>query len=42
LAGMITTLPLFAFALFSPFAPVLARKFGTRLVLFSVCHRPAN
>lgn len=31
---MITTLPLFAFALFSPFAPVLARKFGTRLVLF--------
>jgi len=34
LAGMITTLPLFAFALFSPFAPGLARKFGTRLVLF--------
>ena len=34
LAGMITTLPLFAFALFSPFAPVLARKFGARLVLF--------
>ena len=34
LAGMITTLPLFAFALFSPAALVLARKFGTRLVLF--------
>ncbi len=34
LAGMITTLPLFAFALFSPFAPILARKFGTRPVLF--------
>ena len=34
LAGMITTLPLFAFALFSPLAPILARKFGTRLVLF--------
>ncbi|AVK49300.1 transporter [Clostridium sp. MF28] len=34
LAGMITTLPLFAFAGFSPFAPNLARKFGTKLVLF--------
>lgn len=33
LAGMITTLPLFAFAGFSPFAPRLARKFGTKLVL---------
>lgn len=33
LAGMITTLPLFAFAGFSPFAPRLARKFGTELVL---------
>ncbi|MDQ7094396.1 MFS transporter [Desulfosporosinus sp. PR] len=33
LAGMITTLPLFAFALFSPLAPGLARKFGTTLVL---------
>ncbi|WP_019850833.1 MFS transporter [Desulfitobacterium sp. PCE1] len=33
LAGMITTLPLFAFALFSPFAPGLARRFGTNLVL---------
>lgn len=34
LAGMITTLPLFAFAGFSPFAPRLARKFGAKLVLF--------
>lgn len=34
LAGMITALPLFAFALFSPFAPILARKYGTELVLF--------
>lgn len=34
LAGMITTLPLFAFALFSPLAPKLARRFGTELVLF--------
>jgi CP family cyanate transporter-like MFS transporter len=34
LAGMITTLPLFAFALFSPLAPGLARRFGTKLVLF--------
>ncbi|ACL16276.1 major facilitator superfamily MFS_1 [Methanosphaerula palustris E1-9c] len=33
LAGMITTLPLFAFAVFSPFAPKLARRFGTKLVL---------
>jgi len=33
LAGMITTLPLFAFALFSPFAPALARRFGTETVL---------
>lgn len=28
LAGMITTLPLLAFAVFSPFAPKLARRFG--------------
>lgn len=34
LAGMITTLPLFAFAIFSPFSPMLARKFGIRSVLF--------
>ncbi|MBZ9633370.1 CynX/NimT family MFS transporter [Clostridium sp. FP1] len=34
LAGMITTIPLLAFAIFSPFSPMLARKFGTRLVLF--------
>ncbi|ERK32420.1 CynX/NimT family MFS transporter [Clostridium intestinale] len=33
LTGMITTLPLFAFAGFSPFAPRLARKFGIKLVL---------
>lgn len=33
LAGMITTLPLFAFALFSPVAPGLARRFGAKLVL---------
>ena len=35
LAGMITTLPLFAFALFSPFAPGLARRFGTERVVFA-------
>jgi len=35
LAGMITTLPLFAFALFSPIVPNLARKFGAQRVLFS-------
>lgn len=34
LAGLITTLPLFAFALFSPLVPGLARRFGTELVLF--------
>lgn len=34
LAGMITTLPLFAFALCSPLAPKLARKFGTEVVIF--------
>lgn len=34
LAGMITTLPLFAFALFSPLAPKIARRFGTEWVLF--------
>lgn len=34
LTGMITTLPLFAFAFFSPFAPGLARKFGSEFVLF--------
>ena len=33
LAGMLTTLPLFAFALFSPAAPVLARKYGTKMTL---------
>lgn len=33
LAGMLTTLPVFAFALFSPFVPGLARRFGTKLLL---------
>lgn len=35
LAGMITTLPLFAFALFSPLVPKLARRFGAEVVLCS-------
>ncbi|TWH57518.1 CP family cyanate transporter-like MFS transporter [Desulfitobacterium sp. LBE] len=34
LAGMMTTLPLFAFALFSPLVPGLARRFGMERVLF--------
>lgn len=34
LAGMITTLPLFAFALFSPLVPTVARKYGAEVVLF--------
>lgn len=34
LAGMITTLPLLAFALFSPFAPKLGQRFGMEFVLF--------
>lgn len=34
LAGMITTVPLFAFALFSPLVPGLARKFSTETVIF--------
>lgn len=34
LAGMITTVPLFAFALFSPLVPGMARRFGTEVVLF--------
>lgn len=34
LAGMITTLPLFAFALFSPLVPGIARKLGMEVVLF--------
>ena len=33
LAGMLTTLPLFAFALFSPAAPILARRYGTKTTL---------
>lgn len=37
LAGMLTTLPVFAFALFSPFVPGLARRFGTKpLLLYSM------
>ncbi len=35
LAGLITTLPLLAFALHSPIAPKLSRRFGTPIVLFS-------
>ncbi|MCR8657477.1 CynX/NimT family MFS transporter [Paenibacillus endoradicis] len=34
LAGLITTLPLIAFALLSPLAPKLARKYGISKVLF--------
>lgn len=34
LAGLITTFPLIAFALLSPMAPKLGRRFGTSLVLF--------
>ncbi|WP_110929985.1 CynX/NimT family MFS transporter [Paenibacillus bouchesdurhonensis] len=34
LAGLITTLPLIAFALLSPVAPKLARRYGMPLVLF--------
>src|SRR4051812_8288189 len=33
LAGMITTLPLLAFAFFSPFVPKLGRKFGVEVIL---------
>ncbi|MDO7906960.1 MFS transporter [Paenibacillus sp. JX-17] len=33
-AGMITTLPLLAFALMSPFAPKLAKRYGIPAVLF--------
>lgn len=32
-AGLITTLPLLAFALLSPFAPILARRFGVERTL---------
>ncbi|WP_379670228.1 CynX/NimT family MFS transporter [Pueribacillus sp. YX66] len=34
LAGMITTLPLLAFAFFSPIVPKLARRFGIEVVIF--------
>lgn len=34
LAGFITTIPLVAFAIISPFAPKLARRFGIELTLF--------
>lgn len=37
LAGTITTLPLLAFAVFSPFAPKLSRRFGVeRMILYSM------
>lgn len=32
-AGLLTTLPLLAFALLSPFAPILARRFGVERIL---------
>ncbi|WP_028562572.1 CynX/NimT family MFS transporter [Paenibacillus pinihumi] len=35
LAGLITTLPLFAFAIFSPFVPALGRKYGIEQVMFA-------
>ncbi|MEF7557416.1 MFS transporter [Bacillus thuringiensis] len=35
LAGMVTTLPLLAFALFSPIVPKLGRKFGVERIIFS-------
>ncbi|WP_107948568.1 CynX/NimT family MFS transporter [Lysinibacillus parviboronicapiens] len=34
LAGFLTTIPLLAFAIISPFAPVIARKLGLELTLF--------
>ncbi|WP_203246406.1 CynX/NimT family MFS transporter [Sporosarcina beigongshangi] len=34
LAGFLTTIPLLAFAIISPFAPRLARRFGMELTLF--------
>ena len=34
LAGMITTLPLLAFAFFSPFVPKLGKRFGVEWILF--------
>lgn len=34
-AGMISTIPLLAFAFFSPFAPKLGRKFGIEVVLLA-------
>ncbi|NYF24445.1 CP family cyanate transporter-like MFS transporter [Sporosarcina sp. JAI121] len=34
LAGFLTTIPLLAFALISPFAPKIARRFGLELTLF--------
>ncbi|HDR8041834.1 TPA: MFS transporter [Bacillus cereus] len=34
LAGMLTTLPLLAFALFSPIVPKLGRKFGVERIIF--------
>ena len=34
--GTLTTIPLLAFAILSPFAPRLARRFGMEMVLFFV------
>lgn len=34
--GILTTLPLLAFAVFSPIAPIIARKLGTELTFFFV------
>lgn len=34
LAGFLTTIPLLAFAIISPFAPIVARKFGLEITLF--------
>ncbi|MFD0715270.1 CynX/NimT family MFS transporter [Paenibacillus sp. GCM10027626] len=37
-AGTLTTVPLLAFALLSPFAPALARKLGVeRLIMYALC-----
>lgn len=36
-AGLLTTLPLLAFSLLSPFAPILARRFGMeRIILYAL------
>ena len=38
MAGMITTLPLLSFALFSPFVPKLAKRFGMETILIYRCY----